>query len=1256
MKIKTWKHGQLRIAGCLGISYAIAFSQTPGLTQPSNIVPDDSVGTVVVPNFLDYPIEAIDGGTINGQNLFHSFQEFNISAERAAYFYSPNATIQNILARVTGSSPSTILGTLGTFGESNPNLFLINPHGIIFGANASLDVGGAFVATTANSVLLGDTGKFSASEPATSNLLAVNPSALFFNAVASQPEIINNSRATSTIFGASFREFWTTGTVQPLNISGLQVLNSQSLLLVGGNVKLEGGILQAPGGRVELGGLAESGTVGLNTTGNTFSLNFPVGVQRGDVILTNAAEVNVVAGGGGDIALNAKNLEITGGSNLVSGIRQGLGIPSSQAGDIQINGTETVKLEGTPNASSGIINGVAPGASGSAGNIFINTGSLNLKGWASISSFTAGVGNTGEIKIQARDTVSLTEGIENGIISIVTESGVGKGADITIAARSLNLANNAQIATSTLGQGNAGNIRVQASESVSVNSNSTLQAASSGLGNAGSITFEGRDGSLPIIAFDNSLAATFVYLPNSNLLADGKGGDINITAKSLSLTNGSNFIASTFGQNFGQDAGNIRVNVKDAIVVSGGSQLQSATYGKGNAGNVTIEGKDAVVSFDGVSVIDDEPTFSGIITAVAAESGFIGEGKGGDIAIEAKSLYLSNGAQFRADTFGQGNAGNVTVAVSDSVSLYGFYTENDSFIPSAIASGVRSDRGIVGTGNSGDISIKARDLSLNSGGFIDVSTSGQGNAGDISIKVVDAVSLNGFSGIRSVVEEGGVGNGGDIEIQSRSLSLIDGAQIFAAVSRTRGSTPGGQGNGGNIQVNATDFVNISGVSSFKLLVPVSDPSNPSENLPTEGFSSGLFTSTERGARGQGGNITVTTGSFRVADGAVVNAQTLNSSNGGNITLNANNFEATGGGQVLAVTRNSGHAGNITLNVTGNTTITGSDPTFTNRFAKFGRDLVNNEGAASGLFVNTDANSTGDGGNIAVDTTNLSLSDRAQISAQSQGSGKAGNIRIDTRQTLSTNRGEIIAASEQAGGGNIDLSANAVRLRNSSLISTSVANSTGGGGDIRINANSFIALEDSDILANADQGAGGNIQINSDVFLADLFSSGQATSVGRNPGDFQKFRGNNRVDISASSRVGLPGNVTIPNFSFLQNSLASLSGTLVDPEQVVAGSCLARRNGEQGSFTVTGTGGLPRTPYTDIQGNYPLTQVQSLDNSRTAGNQKVQKTDNSNVPWKIGDPVQEAQGITVTPEGQILVGTTSQLLAMKHPEQIICHSH
>jgi filamentous hemagglutinin family protein len=168
----------------------------------------------------------IDGGATRGGNLFHSFSDFSIPTGGSAFFNNA-ADVQNILTRVTGGSISNIDGLIQANGTAN--LFLLNPNGIIFGQNASLNIGGSFVATTANALEFGNLGFFSASNPeAPSALLTINPSALLFNQIAAAP-IQNSSTAPAGT------------TLAGEDASGLRVPNGRSLLLVGGNISMDGG-------------------------------------------------------------------------------------------------------------------------------------------------------------------------------------------------------------------------------------------------------------------------------------------------------------------------------------------------------------------------------------------------------------------------------------------------------------------------------------------------------------------------------------------------------------------------------------------------------------------------------------------------------------------------------------------------------------------------------------------------------------------------------------------------------------------------------------------------------------------------------------------------------------------------------------------------------------------------------------------------------------------------------------------------------
>ena len=1155
------------------VVWAIASSGNSALAQ-SKIVPDRTLGaesSIVVPDPGGSPAEVIAGGAIHGGNLFHSFLEFNVSSGRGAYFFSPSASIQNILARVTGNNPSTILGTLGAYGYSNPNLFLINPNGIIFGPNASLSVRGSFVATTANAVQLGGTGLFSASEPSSSNLLDINPSAFLFNAL-SHGAIVNSSRATTTLFGST--------------TFGLQVPDGQSLLLLGGDVRLDGGDLYAPGGRVELGGLAGAGTVGLNEDGNNPSLSFPQGLPRADVSLTNGAAVAVWASGGGSIAVNARNLDLSGGGTLTAGILPSSRAGSGRVGDIEIDATDTVNITGTSSTSfSQIANAVLGSqAVGTAGNIVINTGALNLIGNAVIGSLTTGQGDAGSVTIRARDAVSLSgfgSAVNSGEVT-----GVGNGADVTIETRSLSLSDRAELSTSTtLGEGNAGNIRVNATDSVSVRGGALLSSDTTGQGNAGSVTIAGRDGVVPVVSFDG-VGANGGPTRVSSLVAEGavgNGGDINIQARSLAVTNGAELDASTFGQG---SAGSIFIQANEGIVLDGsqisspvqpsqisssvqpdavghggnikietgalavtnGAQLNAITFGQGNAGNLTIAARDAI-SFDGLNT-----KTTGAFNYVGAGA----VGNGGDINITAGSLSLTNGAQIengiRGTTAqipgGRGNSGSVNINVRDTVMIAGVDNNNQSGIFTQVESGA--------VGNAGNIHLQAGSLSLTNSGVLSSSTYGQGNAGSVFVRTQD-ISLDN-SRISSAVHEGAVGNGGDIAVQARSLSLANGSQLLSSVFGEGDNLHGGRGRAGNIWVNATQSVNFSGVDA-------------------NGISSGLFSGTGTGADGGAGDITVNTGTLRLADGAVVSARTRNSSDGGNITINANTLEAVTGGQVLTTTFDRGRAGNITVNATGGVTLSDSDSSFASRLAQSGRDGINNSSASSGLFANTEGNSTGQGGSVKITTGYLQVLGGAQVAVSSQGAGNAGNLEVTARSIKLDNGGQLTAETATGDGGNINLQVqDLLLLRHNSLISTSAgtAQAGGNGGNITIDTPFIVAVpkEDSDIRANAFTGNGGQVNITAQGIFGIQFRP-QDTPLS---------------DITASSQFGLNGSVQI-NTPGIDPSrgISHLPAQPVDASRQIAQNCptsgsLAARGSE---FVVTGRGGLLPTPRETLSGDTVL---------------------------------------------------------------------
>ena len=211
----------------------------------AQVIPDGTTNTIVNVNGNDF---TINQGDRAGGNLFHSFSDFSVPTDGSAFF-NKAADIVNIFSRVTGGNISNIDGLLRANGAAN--LFLINPAGIIFGEGARLDIGGSFYGSTADSIVFSN-GEFSASDLANPPLITINaPIGLNFR--DNPGKIVNRSVANGV---------------------GLEVETGQSLALVGGNITLEGGILTAFEGNIELGSVVGNNIVNLEENSSGFDFQY----------------------------------------------------------------------------------------------------------------------------------------------------------------------------------------------------------------------------------------------------------------------------------------------------------------------------------------------------------------------------------------------------------------------------------------------------------------------------------------------------------------------------------------------------------------------------------------------------------------------------------------------------------------------------------------------------------------------------------------------------------------------------------------------------------------------------------------------------------------------------------------------------------------------------------------------------------------------------------------------------------------------
>ncbi len=650
----------------------------------AQIVPDATLPTQSTVRLQDNT-RFIEGGTRAGSNLFHSFSEFSVPSNSTAFFNN-SLDIQNILTRVTGGSRSDINGLIKA--NDIANLFLINPNGIIFGANGSLDIRGSFVATTANALQFGSLGNFSATNPqAPSPLLTINPSAFLYNQITTAA-IQNNSVAPAGLHLAKFETY------------GLRVPDGKSLLLIGGNVTMDGGQLNAYGGRIELAGLAAPGSINLTIDGNIFSTQVPE-LPRSDVFLNNGAIANVAYASGGSIAVNARNIDLLKGSLLNAGIEQKLGSATAKAGNITLDATEAIRIE-----QSQIQNQVRPIAIGNAGDINITTGLLSVKDGARIYTSSSGQGNAGNLNINARGQVSFLNGSFGW--TTLEPTGAGKGGDLQIQADSVLIGDNSQLKVSTLGNGDSGNLTIDARNTVDFYNNSlALSQVEKGEGNGGIIKIN-----------TGSLTLTNNSFLSASTIAKGDAGSVKIQASDI-VSFANNSKAFTTVEEGAKGNGNDLSIQARSVSIANESFLTAATLGEGNAGNIIIDAIDSVL-FDGKSYA---------FSSIGLEGNGVGLGNGGIVKISTGSLQLTNQARLIANSYGkEGNAGNIIINARDTVSL-----SDESYIFSQLGGQIKS--------KAGNISITTGSLSVASRSALNADTFGQGDGGKINIQARDNVSF-----------------------------------------------------------------------------------------------------------------------------------------------------------------------------------------------------------------------------------------------------------------------------------------------------------------------------------------------------------------------------------------------------------------------------------------------------------------------------------------------------------------------------------
>ncbi|MBT9314836.1 two-partner secretion domain-containing protein [Leptothoe spongobia] len=1119
----------------------------------AQIIPDDTLGSegsIVIDNGNS---DFINGGAIRGANLFHSFQDFNVNTGQQVYFVNPEG-IGTILSRVTGSNVSNIDGLLGVDGTAD--LFLLNPNGISFGPNAELDIRGAFTASTADTLEFTDGSVFSAVNPQGTSFLTMSVPlgvqfgnsvqgnitstgiletgqglTLFGNqlylegqlmaggnlALQAQDTVTIRDTATDAFITRSGNDLTIQGN-QGIDIWTLQHLEHTPFISRGDLTLISGGTISGDA-HFESGGNFQLLTLE-RTPGNFVSFHDPSIFADGDVILGDytGASLKVEATGsiqGGDISITGPDTTL-----VADGSGSDEDLLASNRTAILRSGVNLVSPPNLPQTVGGTTFEEGTVADQPPGSIIID----------SINTSDNNGGDAGSIIISATGNIIINGKLESLSVSTVDDS--GNGGSISITSSSGDISINDEVNTFSYSyagnSGNAGSISISALGDISARNLNSVSASMKDPGNSSN----GGNISISSISGDITINGNVASPSSSEIGNAGNGGDISIEATLGNITiNNSDSLtsSSSFARNGNTgNGGNISISSKSDITIDGrlDSYSDSVTGATSNAGNISIS-----------SMSGDIRITQDVRATSYSSSGVTGNG--GDITISSMSGDIisdgelnSSSASFQ--TSGDaGDGGNIILS-----STSGDITTNERLNSFSFSNSNLGDAGnggdIVLSSTSGDITTNER---LNSSSLSSSRSAGDG--GSISIESLNSgnITINKNLDLFSFSLSGTAGSGGDITLLTEDGLIMGNDTSILAFSVAPGGGTTGAGGLANLEAS-----NIFGIEIFTL-----SSDGESGNIDIQGLGKNLTIS----------NLNLTTS--RQVD--IMDPFDPNN----RIPLDLSNF---------------GQSGNTIITSAGNLNLTDVDiRSNTNRatdagdiqFLSSGTIQLNN----SQILSNTSANSTGNGGNVTFVANDNVVLNSTIFNTDTGGSGRAGSISIRDAEVVKLDNTELITSSNGPGGAgsifiqNVDL----LLMRRGSLILAD-ASTTGGGGNVDIDASFVFTIpeEDNDILANSLFGQGGVIDINANLIVG--FREVEQFS--------PTLRGNFISDISASSNFGIDGTVRLD--ADPAPELTELPTDLVDPANRITQGCRAEdftsNDGPPGDFIITGRGGQRLEP-TDI---------------------------------------------------------------------------
>jgi len=964
-----------------------------------------------------------------GGNLFHSFSIFNVPTGGSATFDGP-PQISNIISRVTGGQVSTIDGRLGS-SIQGANLFLVNPSGILFGANASLNLTGSFTASTANYLTLADGTRFETTATANPILTAAPPAAFGF--------------------------LGPTGSVS-FQGTRFDLAAGRGISIAAGGIAANGAFLRTRAADLRLAAVV-TGEIPVDAAAAPAT-----GSVMGDV---NVAFSQLRTLGSG--ANPPGRLVIRGGQlTIADSVVFSNNLTGAAANPVELIGTGTVEFSG------GQLLAFAQGA-GRGADLLVQGENVTIGRSALVQASTGSSGRAGDIDISARGTLRVAaDPIQQSYptIGALTE-GTGDGGAIRLRGDVVSV-ESAVVTTQTAASGRAGPIAIDGREVRLVDGAYVSSQAFAGSTGAG--------GAIHVHAAERFVAAgrdwtDFPTYLVTNAEGNGDGGDLTVRARDV-LVSGAFLDSTARGAGKGGaltlEAETVRLEALAPYIGS----ITSFTSGTGAAGPLTLRASRSL-TMDGTGL--NWLTGSGVITPTQVVSQTVGPGRGADILVESPSIVLDHEAGIATLGLGAGDVGNILVRTHDLALVRG-QIESSRDAP---ATGRSGSIRIEGTGRLTLGSLAPLDPSLGPseqlGGRIFTTDSMPSATGDITIDMAE-VHVGPKSSIAT--SGNGLGNSGNITINVDRMKLVAGDIGSDTLLGTLTPTDRPSG-AGSIVINARESIEMStvlrsaagyngGVSS------VTTANGPAGDIRMSApyiLLDEVFIQASTTGAGQGGRVVIRANDLVMRHGAQILSGSETKGDAGAIDIGVTGrFELSGvrpadglAATLFTVTRGTGQGGSILVRA---------------------GELVLDDRA----IVTASTEGPANAGSIDIGARTVQLANGASIRARSTGAGNAGMIRIAASDALRIFGGSSIGSEAlSSDGGNIDIRVgNLVHLK-ASEITTAVGSGRGAGGNIFIDP-TFVILEGgSRITANAFGGPGGSIQIFALYFLNTLDSLVDASS-------------------------------------------------------------------------------------------------------------------------------------------------------------------